>query len=111
MFHLVKYSIIWKVKNFNIFFWPFIFPIILGTLFYIAFGNVKEADFETIPAAVVEETEDSRVFLGFLEEQQKNGTIQVERMEAQEAEQALKEQRSEERRVGKECRSRWSPYH
>ena len=23
----------------------------------------------------------------------------------------LKEQRSEERRVGKECRSRWSPYH
>ena len=59
MFHLVKYSIIWKVKNFNIFFWPFIFPIILGTLFYIAFGNVKEADFETIPTAVVEETEDS----------------------------------------------------
>ena len=24
---------------------------------------------------------------------------------------ALKEPRSEERRVGKECRSRWSPYH
>ena len=24
---------------------------------------------------------------------------------------ALTEQRSEERRVGKECRSRWSPYH
>src|SRR3712207_9171962 len=24
---------------------------------------------------------------------------------------AVKEQRSEERRVGKECRSRWSPYH
>src|SRR5256885_14563726 len=24
---------------------------------------------------------------------------------------ALKENRSEERRVGKECRSRWSPYH
>jgi len=23
----------------------------------------------------------------------------------------LREQRSEERRVGKECRSRWSPYH
>src|SRR6266496_6700172 len=23
----------------------------------------------------------------------------------------IKEQRSEERRVGKECRSRWSPYH
>ena len=24
---------------------------------------------------------------------------------------ALKRSRSEERRVGKECRSRWSPYH
>src|SRR2546425_6589561 len=24
---------------------------------------------------------------------------------------AIREQRSEERRVGKECRSRWSPYH
>ena len=23
----------------------------------------------------------------------------------------MKEERSEERRVGKECRSRWSPYH
>ena len=27
------------------------------------------------------------------------------------AELAFKEARSEERRVGKECRSRWSPYH
>ena len=26
-------------------------------------------------------------------------------------EKSLKENRSEERRVGKECRSRWSPYH
>ena len=95
MFHLVRYSIIWKVKNFNIFFWPFIFPIILGTLFYIAFGNVKEADFEIIPVAVVEETKDSRVFLEFLEELQKNGTIQVEKMEVREAEQALKEQKIE----------------
>ena len=43
----------------------------------------------------MEETEDSRVFLEFLEEQQKNSTIQVERMEAQEAEQALKEQKIE----------------
>ena len=27
------------------------------------------------------------------------------------AEDSEQEQRSEERRVGKECRSRWSPYH
>ena len=28
-----------------------------------------------------------------------------------EQDQALRQARSEERRVGKECRSRWSPYH
>ena len=32
-------------------------------------------------------------------------------MEEGETENDLWEQRSEERRVGKECRSRWSPYH
>ena len=31
--------------------------------------------------------------------------------QAQEVIQAYGEARSEERRVGKECRSRWSPYH
>ena len=30
---------------------------------------------------------------------------------ANEIDQAAADQRSEERRVGKECRSRWSPYH
>src|SRR2546430_15672546 len=34
---------------------------------------------------------------------------QVERVEAVEPDSAML--RSEERRVGKECRSRWSPYH
>ena len=29
----------------------------------------------------------------------------------QSAKDAIKKLRSEERRVGKECRSRWSPYH
>ena len=33
-----------------------------------------------------------------------SGTIEVETMESH-------AERSEERRVGKECRSRWSPYH
>ena len=31
--------------------------------------------------------------------------------EGQELIKELKDRRSEERRVGKECRSRWSPYH
>src|SRR2546426_11514641 len=44
-----------------------------------------------------------------------NGTGDIancsRRFEPQEIEQAKKNTRSEERRVGKECRSRWSPYH
>ena len=36
-------------------------------------------------------------------------TAQIQ--ERVERETGYKQQRSEERRVGKECRSRWSPYH
>ena len=32
-------------------------------------------------------------------------------LETQQQEDKLNTNRSEERRVGKECRSRWSPYH
>ena len=55
MFHLIKYSVIRKVKNFSMLFWPCMFPLILGTLFYFAFGNISESDFETVQAAFVEE--------------------------------------------------------
>ena len=53
MFHLIKYSVIRKVKNFSMLFWPCMFPLILGTLFYFAFGNISESDFETVQAAFV----------------------------------------------------------
>ena len=32
-------------------------------------------------------------------------------LEINDSEKAMTQNRSEERRVGKECRSRWSPYH
>src|SRR3989442_1740090 len=38
-------------------------------------------------------------------------TIKICRKETARPEAERKTQRSEERRVGKECRSRWSPYH
>src|SRR5258705_2917554 len=40
----------------------------------------------------------------------KRRTVRLVRQHGPRA-QARREQRSEERRVGKECRSRWSPYH
>ena len=62
MFHLIKYSVIRKVKNFSMLFWPCMFPLILGTLFYFAFGNISESDFETVQAAFVEENPGDSVF-------------------------------------------------
>ena len=47
MLHLLKYSFLSKVRNFNIIFWPLVFPLVLGTFFYFAFGNINEADFQT----------------------------------------------------------------
>src|SRR2546430_10375900 len=38
-------------------------------------------------------------------------TVQVSGARGQAADQKVEKYRSEERRVGKECRSRWSPYH
>ena len=68
MLHLMKYDIIKKLRNFSIIFWPLVFPLILGTLFYFGFGSMEEMDFETIPVAVVatdESTED--IFAEYLD--------------------------------------------
>ena len=59
-FHDLKYMLIsgFRVKSFL--FWLMLFPILLGTLFKVAFGNVYENDvlFRSIPTAVVETTSD-----------------------------------------------------
>ena len=47
MLHLLKYSFLSKIRNFNVVFWPLVFPLVLGTFFYFAFGNINEADFQT----------------------------------------------------------------
>ena len=94
MFHLIKYSVIRKVKNFSMLFWPCMFPLILGTLFYFAFGNISESDFETVQAAFVEENPGDLVFPSFLEEVSKEGIlIHVETMTEKEALQKLEDQK------------------
>lgn len=67
MLHLIKYNIQIKIKDFNVIFWPLFFPLILATLFYFAFGQIEEADFETVPAAIVIESDADQVFIEFLE--------------------------------------------
>lgn len=71
MLHLLKYSFLSKIRNFNIVFWPLIFPLVLGTFFYFAFGNINEADFQTVPVAVVKKASADTFFMTYLDEVEK----------------------------------------
>lgn len=52
--HEFKYELIRVLRQKDELFWVLLFPIILGTMFYVAFGNLNNAteNFHTIPAAV-----------------------------------------------------------
>lgn len=91
MLHLMKYNIIVKVKCMNVIFWPLVFPLILATFFYFAFGTMEEADFETVPVAVVKEENADTIFLEFLEtmEEDESHLIEVQKMTRQGALDAL----------------------
>lgn len=52
MLHTMKYSILNLIRNKTQCFWLILFPIILGTLFKLAFSNLGES-FEPIPVAIV----------------------------------------------------------
>src|SRR5256885_16259345 len=58
--------------------------------------------------ALVQDIETERELLGDLRE--KSHVIDTSHLRSSQLQSYIKE-RSEERRVGKECRSRWSPYH
>lgn len=94
MGRLMKYSVIAKIRNFDMIFWPLVFPLVMATLFYLAFGRIEEADFSPAPAAVVRETEETpetEIFLTFLDElkQSENSILTVEEMTEEEAKEAL----------------------
>nr|WP_294652300.1 ABC transporter permease [uncultured Blautia sp.] len=95
MFHLLIYNVKVKLRNFGMTFWPLAFPLILGTLFFFAFGNINDSDFETVPVAVVKEEHADQIFLTFLEEI-KNGDDQLlspEEMTEEQAKEKLEEKK------------------
>lgn len=54
IFHKFKYTLKILFKNRTLLFWTFIFPIILATLFNMAFSNIeKEETIKTIPIAII----------------------------------------------------------
>lgn len=57
-FHSLKYEMKVSLRNKELIMWLMIFPIVLGTFFKIAFGNIYSSDtVSTIPVAVVENSE------------------------------------------------------
>ena len=92
MLHLIKYNILVKLRNFNMTFWPLVFPLILGTFFFFAFGNLNDADFETVQVALVRETTSNPLFDFYLEQVQLSDSdlINIHELTEQKALAALK---------------------
>ena len=95
MLHLLKYSFLSKVRNFNIIFWPLVFPLVLGTFFYFAFGNINEADFQTVPVAVVKKDTADTFFLTYLDQVEKSSPdlLKAEEIPEKEALEALQDKK------------------
>ena len=85
MLHLIKYNLLVKLKNFATTFWPLIFPILLGTMFYFAFGNIDDADFETVQVGIVKEEGADTLFLMFLDQIENNGNHLIAAQELSES--------------------------
>lgn len=61
MLHLFKYRFLQTFRSYGIMFWALAFPLILGTLFYLSFGNAGlkgtgDSDWDSIPVAVITES-------------------------------------------------------
>ena len=95
MLHLLKYSFLSKIRNFNVVFWPLVFPLVLGTFFYFAFGNINEADFQTVPVVVVKEDSADTFFLTYLEQVGESAPdlLKTEEMSEKEALEALQDKK------------------
>ena len=76
MLHLLKYQFLQTIRSRSIMFWALAFPLILGTLFYVSFGNAGlagtgETDWEPVPVAIVtveSSSANAASFLTFLNE-------------------------------------------
>ena len=92
MLHLIKYNILVKFRNFNMTFWPLVFPLILGTFFFFAFGNLNDADFETVQVAMVQESDNNPLFRFYIEQVKKSdsGLLNIREMDESTALTALK---------------------
>lgn len=94
-FHNLKYELITSIRARDLIIWLMIFPLILGTLFKIAFGSIYENDtlFNTIPTAIVEEDGKNEIFRSVIDSVEKSDTplLKASYMSEDEAMKALED--------------------
>lgn len=94
MGHLIKYRLLQTVRKWTQMFWALAFPIILGTLFYVSFGNGDMGEgMEAVMTALVVEEEESvsaKTFLAYID-QIDGSVIQISRMTDEKARRALRQ--------------------
>lgn len=73
-------------------FWPLVFPLILGTFFFFAFGNLNDADFETVQVALVGQEDTNPLFSFYLKQIEKSTPelLNIQEMEEKDSLTALK---------------------
>lgn len=100
MLHLFKYRFLQTVRDIPNMFWALVFPLILGTLFYVSFGSAGlastgEAKWEAVKVAVILEdnsSENASAFKRFLEEMD-GDTLDIQNISSEsEAIRALQEE-------------------
>ncbi|MDD3362002.1 MAG: ABC transporter permease [Hespellia sp.] len=93
MLHLIKYRFLQMIRFRTSMFWALAFPLILGTFFYIAFGNTDSDTREAIPVAVVEQSgaEEQTYFKEFLKEMD-GDTLKVSYLSEENAKKAMKKE-------------------
>ena len=70
MLHLLKYRFLQIIREYSVMFWSLAFPIILGTFYYLSFGNIGlagtgETSWDSVPVAVITEDDTSDYALAF----------------------------------------------
>lgn len=96
---IFKYQLLQTIRTKEIMFWSLVFPIILGTLFHMAFGGIQDNTevFRAVPAAYVKENGGDDNFARLLKELEEGDSslVRVYDVDGPEAEALLKQDKIE----------------
>lgn len=90
--HHFQYAMKTMIRNKTSLIWTLLFPIMLGTFMYMAFGTLGEEElFDTIPIGVVKKVENESLELVLQQLSKEENLLQVTYMTEEEAKSKLKE--------------------